>query len=313
MDAVLEGAGVDEGGAGSPFGEAAVRALGAGGARLTEPRPGTWFKRRVHPIASARELWHFRELILTLAERDLRVRYKQATLGLAWAVISPVAMMVAFTLIFTKVGHVNPQSHGVPYALFSYMGLLPWTFFATSVSAGGLSLVGNLALINKLYCPRDVFPIAAMADAAVDAIIASLVLLIMFPLLGVAPKPETYYVPLLLIVLVMFSLGVALMISAVVVFMRDLALLLPLVVQFGLFVTPVIYSPQTLFKSETLLIVYSIINPLVPVLDGFRRCVLYGEAPEWVPLAAAAGMSALVLVGGFMLFKKLETGIADVA
>jgi ABC-type polysaccharide/polyol phosphate export permease len=111
----------------------------------------------------------------------------------------------------------------------------------------------------------------------------------------------------------MFSLGVALMISAVVVFMRDLALLLPLVVQFGLFVTPVIYSPQTLFKSETLLIVYSIINPLVPVLDGFRRCVLYGEAPEWVPLAAAAGMSALVLVGGFMLFKKLETGIADVA
>jgi ABC-2 type transport system permease protein/lipopolysaccharide transport system permease protein len=173
--------------------------------------------------------------------------------------------------------------------------------------------VGNLALINKLYCPRDVFPVAAMADAAVDAIIASLVLLIMFPLLGVWPKPETYYVPLLLIVLIMFSLGVALAISAVVVFMRDLALLLPLVVQFGLFVTPVIYSPQTLFKSETLLIVYSIINPLVPVLDGFRRCVLYGEAPEWVPLAAAAGMSALVLLGGFMLFKRLETGIADVA
>jgi ABC-2 type transport system permease protein/lipopolysaccharide transport system permease protein len=278
-----------------------------------EPRAEIWFKRKVRVLPAVKELWTFRELVVTLAERDLRVRYKQAVLGIAWALITPVIMMIAFTLIFTKVAHVNTNTHGVPYALFSYLGLLPWTFFATSLGTGGMSLTSNVGLLNKLYCPREVFPIAAMADAAVDGIIASFVLLLLFPITGYAPTIEAVYIPLLLIPLLAFTLGLTMAISAVVVFMRDLRLVLPLIIQLGLFVTPVIYAPQALFKSEGLLILYSIVNPLVPVLDGLRRCVLQGLPPNWASLGAGTASSLVVLLLGFMLFKKLETGIADVA
>ena len=158
-----------------------------------------------------RELWSFRELVLTLAERDLRVRYKQAALGIAWAVITPLAMMIAFTVIFTKVAqHQHPAPHGVPYALFSYLGLLPWTFFSTSLTTGGLSLVGNVPLLNKLYCPREVFPIAAMIDAAADALIATSCCSCCSRSTASRPKVTTLYVPLLLVVLLVFTLGVTL-------------------------------------------------------------------------------------------------------
>lgn len=278
---------------------------------LKEPRPEIWYRRPVNLVAAVRELWAFRELIITLAERDLRVRYKQAVLGVAWAIITPVAMMLAFTLIFTKFAHVN--TGGVPYALFSYIGLLPWTFFSTSVSQGGVSLVGNVPLLNKLYCPREVFPIAAIADAAVDALIATLVLLVLFPILGVAPKPTSIYVPLLLIVLVMFTLGVTLATAAAVVFMRDLRLVLPLVIQFGLFVTPVVYGANSLIKTTTGLVIYSILDPLVPVIDGLRATVLMGDPPNWLSLGAGSASSLVILVVGFAFFKRMETGIADVA
>src|SRR5437763_13398207 len=207
-------------------------------ARPREPRREIWFRRRTNVFTALRELWGFRELTVTLAERDLRVRYKQAVLGVAWAVIAPVVMMVAFTVIFNRFAKVD--TGGVPYALFSYLGLLPWTFFATSVSNGGLSLVSNNELLNKLYCPREVFPIAAILDAAVDALIATCVLALLFPITGFAPKAEVYYLPLLLLVLTMFTLGVTLAVSAIVVYARDLRLALPLALQVGLFVTPVV-------------------------------------------------------------------------
>jgi ABC-2 type transport system permease protein/lipopolysaccharide transport system permease protein len=279
--------------------------------RSADPRREIWFRRKVRLIPSIKELWSFRELVVTLAERDLRVRYKQAVLGIAWAVITPIVMMVAFTVLFTKVAKINIHAPGVPYALFAYMGLLPWTFFSTSLSGGGMSLVGNVGLLNKLYCPREVFPIASMVDAAVDSLIATLVLLLLFPLLGFAPKVETLYVPLLLIPLIAFTLGVTLAVSAVVVHMRDLRLVLPLLLQMGLFATPVVYSVERL--SQPLLIGYSILNPLVPVLDGLRLTVLEGHAPNWSSLAAGTVSSLLVLLGGFLLFKRMETGIADVA
>ncbi len=276
-----------------------------------EPRPEIWFRRRVSLLTAVRELWAFRELTLTLAERDLRIRYKQALLGIAWAVVSPVVMMLAFSLIFTKFTHIN--TNGAPYALFAYLGLLPWTFFSTSVTGGGMSLVSNVALLNKLYCPREVFPIAAIADAAVDALIATAVLAILFPITGIAPKVQIFYVPLLLLVMLMFTLGVTLALSALVVYMRDLRLALPLVIQLGLFVTPVVYGSQSISKSESFLVVYSVLNPLVPVIDGLRRTILVGQPPRWPALAAGAISSLLVLVGGFAIFKRLETGMADIA
>ncbi len=277
------------------------------------PSKDIWFKRRVNLLRSLRELWTFRELAITLAERDLRIRYKQAVLGIAWAIITPVIMMLAFSLIISKITSTNTGPGNPPYPLWSYMGLLPWTFFSGTLSQGGMSLVANVPLLNKLYCPREVFPIAAMVDAAVDAIIAALVLAIMFPILGFAPKAQSVYVPLLLIVLVMFTLGVTLAIAAVVVYMRDLRLVLPLVIQFGLFVTPVLFQPEKISHSEPVLLAYSAVNPLVPVIDGLRRCVLNGLPPHWSWLLVGAISSLVYLVGGFALFKRLETGIADVA
>jgi ABC-type polysaccharide/polyol phosphate export permease len=277
------------------------------------PRPEIWFRRKVRVVPAVRELWSFRELVLTLAERDLRVRYKQAVLGVAWAVFTPIVTMIAFTLLFTKVAHVNIHAPGVPYALFAYVGLLPWTFFSSVLSAGGMSLVGNVPLLNKLYCPREVFPIAAMIDAAFDAVIASVVLLALFPLEGFAPKIEALYAPLLVIPLLACTLGITFAVAAVVVYMRDLRLILPLAIQLGLFVTPVVYSPESLFSSKLLLDVYAFINPLAPVLDGLRRTALEGLAPDWLPLGLGTVSSLLMLLGGFVLFKRLETGIADVA
>jgi ABC-type polysaccharide/polyol phosphate export permease len=288
------------------------RDLGAeSGATSSGPRRAIWFKRKVNLVFAARELWAYRELILTLAERDLRIRYKQAVLGIAWAVISPVMMMIAFTLIFSRVAHV--KTGGVPYALFSYMGLLPWTFFSSALTAGGLSLVGNTPLLNKLYCPREVFPIAAILDAMVDAVIATFVLGALFPITGFAPKAQIYYLPLLLIVLLMFTLGVTLAVSALVVYMRDLRLVLPMVIQLGLFVSPVVYGPASISGSHTFLVVYSILNPLVPVIDGLRSSVLHGLPPDWSALGAGGASSFVILIGGFMLFKRLETGMADIA
>jgi ABC-type polysaccharide/polyol phosphate export permease len=280
-------------------------------ASATEPRREIWYRRKVRLIPAARELWAFRELVFTLAERDLRVRYKQAVLGIAWAVITPVVMMVLFTLVLNKFTKVN--TNGAPYALFSYLGLLPWTFFSGALQAGGLSLVGNVPLLNKLYCPREVFPIAAIADAAVDALIATLVLAVLFPITGFAPKAQVFYLPLLLIVLLMFTLGVTIAVSSIVVYMRDLRLVLPVVIQLGLFATPVLYTPQSIFKSEALLVGYSVINPLVPVIDGIRRTILLGKPPEWLPLGAGAVSAFVCLLAGLWLFKKMETGIADVA
>jgi len=282
------------------------------GARTDEPRPEIWFKRQVGLVPSLKELWRFRELVVTLAERDIRVRYKQAALGVAWALITPLLLMLAFSLIFTKFAKVD--SHGAPYPLFSYLGLLPWVFFSSSLSQGGLSLTTNVALLNKVYCPREVFPLAAVVVATVDAIMSTLVLFLLFPAEGYAPKlSHIYYFPLLLLILFAFTIGVTLLVSAVLVYLRDLRLVLPLVLQFGLFVTPVGYNPEVVAHSTPLLALYSAVNPLVPVIDGFRRVILFGEAPQTWPLVAGGAVSAIVFIAGFMLFKRLETGMADIA
>jgi ABC-2 type transport system permease protein/lipopolysaccharide transport system permease protein len=220
-------------------------------------------------------------------------------------------MMIAFTLLFNRFAKVN--TGGVPYALFSYLGLLPWTFFSSAVSQGGLSLMANNDLLNKLYCPREVFPIAGIADAGVDALIATCVLAVLFPITGFAPKGETYFLPLLLLVLLMFTLAVTLAVAAVTVYARDLRLVLPLAIQVGLFVTPVVYGSGAISTSKAFLIVYSAINPLVPVIDGLRRTVLEGLPPNWISLGVGAASSLVYLLAAFMLFKRLEVGMADVA
>jgi ABC-2 type transport system permease protein/lipopolysaccharide transport system permease protein len=276
-----------------------------------EPRAEIFFRRKIRFGAAVRELWTFRELVLTLAERDLRVRYKQAALGIGWAVLAPVLLMLASWLVFTRISKVD--THGVPYPVFSYLGLLPWTFFSSALSSGGLSLTMNVPLLNKVYCPREVFPLGAVVVAAVDAVISSFIFVLLCVATGTTPQAEIVYAPIFLVILLAFTVGVTVAVSVVLVYIRDLRLVLPLVLQFGLFVTPVFYSAESVAKSETRLLIYSALNPLVPVIEGLRDTILYGQSPDWASVGVSAASSVFYLVGGIWLFKRLETGIADIA
>jgi ABC-type polysaccharide/polyol phosphate export permease len=279
----------------------AVRSLPA------EPPPETLFRLRLRLVSALKEVWQARDLVRTLAERDFRIRYKQAVLGFAWALLTPLALMVVFTVFFQRVANVD--TNGVPYPLFAYLGLLPWTFFSASVMQGGQSLVTNSQLVNKLYCPREVFPIASVMTAAIDTSIAVVPLAALFAITGFVPKATTVWVPVLLFVQVAFTFGVTLFISAVLVFFRDIRHALPIILQVGLFATPVAYSLEVVPAS--LRVAYSALNPLAPVIDGYRRTVLLGLPPNWELLGPGAATAVATLVMGYVVFKRLEPGFAD--
>ncbi|MGW6914242.1 ABC transporter permease [Kitasatospora sp. NPDC054939] len=273
------------------------------------PPPELVFKRRLRPAQVARELWGARELVRALAERDLRARYKQAVLGFAWAVLTPLALCAIFTLVFRRAVHVDTA--GAAYPLFAYVGLIVWQFFSNTMNQGALSLANNLSLLNKVYCPREVFPLATMLVATVDMLIGTAVLGLLFLVFWTAPAATLLWVIPLLGIQFAFTYGIALILSVAVVYLRDVRHLLPIITQMGVFATPVAYPlgqiPDYLQK------VYVGINPLGAVIEGYRNALLYGAAPELALTAIAAGSSLVFLVGGYLLFKKLETGIADVA
>lgn len=296
----------DSGDPGSSRGDGSARSV----TLATEPRPEIWFRRRVGLRAALRELAQYRELVFTLAERDLKARYKQTLLGAAWAIMTPLLLMLAFTLVFTR---FKVNTNGIPYPVFSYLALIPWTFFSATVSGGGLSIVTNLSIVNKVYCPREIFPIASLAIATVDTLVSTTVLGVLFAVTGTAPHVEALYAPLLIAVLVVFSLGLALIISSTLVYLRDLRYAVPIVLQLLLFATPVAYGFDLMAKTPLRKIVYSALNPVAAVIDGLRRTVLLGLEPRWIPLGAATATSLLVLIFGYLLFKRLETGIADFA
>ncbi len=267
------------------------------------------FKRRIRLVPSLVELWQARELVRTLSERELRVRYKQAALGLAWAVVTPILLMVVFTVFFRRLADV--ETFGAPYALFSYLGVLPWTFFTSSFTTGGQSLITNNALLNKVYCPREVFPLSGVAIAGVDLLVSTSILGLLFLIYGFAPRVTSLWIPLILLVQLAFTVGVTLITSGLLVYVRDLRQLMPMIVQLGLFATPVAYGLDEIPQKFRLL--HSLLNPLVPVIDGYRRTVLYGHAPQWDLLLPAAVTSAVALVVGYLGLKHLETRFADVA
>jgi ABC-2 type transport system permease protein/lipopolysaccharide transport system permease protein len=260
-------------------------------------------------VAALRELWADREMVRSLAEREMRARYKQTYLGIAWAVITPFLLMIVFTLFFKNAANV--KTGPAPYPLVTYLGLLPWGFFSTSIAQGGVTLVTNVSLLNKVYCPREVFPLASVCLAAIDTLIAFSALVVIFVVEGYVPHAEAYYVPLFLAVAVAFTVGSVLIVSSVVVYLRDLRTTLPLLLQLGLFATPVAYDVDAIPARFRPL--YAATNPLVSVIDGLRRTVLYGQQPRWGLFTLSAVSAAVVLAFGYWLFKRLEGGIADVA
>jgi ABC-type polysaccharide/polyol phosphate export permease len=274
-----------------------------------EPPASLRYRRRLGPGQAMNELWQSRGLVRTLVERDLKVRYKRTFLGFGWAIMSPVVFMLVFTLFFQRAGHF--ATDGVPYALFSYIALVPWTFFATTVSTGSTSLISNLALLNKVYCPREVFPIASALTAAFDALISAVVLVVLFAVYSYPPALASLWIPVLVAVEVAFALGVALFSASTLIYLRDLRYVVPMAVQIGMFASPVAYGINVIPKGFRP--VYAILDPLGPVIDDFRRTVLHNLAPDWGLLGLAALASGVWLVGGYAVFKRLETGFADIA
>lgn len=254
-----------------------------------------------------RELWDYRELLYFLVWRDVKVRYKQTALGVAWAILQPVATMVVFSLFFGRLAGV--PSDGVPYPLFSFAALVPWTFFATGLAQAANSLVGSQNLVTKVYFPRLAIPAAAVLSGVVDFALAFLVLLGMMAAYGLPPGPRLLWtVPFLLLALVT-ALGAGLWLAALNVRYRDVRYVIPFLIQLWLLATPIAYPGSLL--EEPWRTVYGI-NPMVGVVEGFRWALLGTGAPPGPAVAVSALAALALLLGGALYFRRTERTFADV-
>lgn len=274
-----------------------------------EPPPELRYRRPLRLLRSARDVWRSRELLATLTEREIRARYKSATLGFVWAVLNPLLLMVVFTVFFGRIAQID--TGGVPYPLFTYIALIPWTFFSQSVAFGGPLLVSERDLIARVAFPRETLSLSAIGVAGFHAGMSLPALAVVFALEGTGPCLTSYWVPVLLLVQVTWTAGVVLGLSSTLVYWQDLRQALPTLLQVGLFATPVAYGIEAV--PPAILRPYTVLNPLVGVIDGYRRSVLLGEAPQADLLALSALGAVLALAGGYVLFKRLEGGFADVA
>ena len=254
------------------------------------------------------DLWRYRELFRVLAWRDLAVRYKQTVIGAAWAVIRPFVTMIVFTVIFGRIAKL-PSDGTSPYALMVFAGMLPWTFFSTGLSEASNSLINNANLISKVYFPRLIVPTATVVVAFVDFLISFAILLLLMAWYQYPPGWRMLVLPALTLLAFLASMGPALWITALNVKYRDFRYVIPFIVQFGLYVSPVGFSSSVIPEQWRLL--YSV-NPMVGVIDGFRWCILNGQTPVYLP-----GLTASIIVAAFFLwfgihrFRKTERSFAD--
>lgn len=254
------------------------------------------------------ELWRERQLLVTFTKRNVLVRYKQTVLGIGWAVLQPVFLMVVFTLFFQHVGNVS--TGGIPYPIFSYAGVLPWTFFSTSLTQSALSLVTNQNLLRKIYFPRLILPLSTVLTALVDFAVASFVLFAMMVYYGVYPDPvRLLALPALVLLAIAAALGVGLWLSALNVAYRDVQYVIPFLAQAWLFATPAVYAASTFSQPwQTLLG----LNPMQGVVSGLRWALLGSGQPPGAALAVSAGVALFVLATGTVFFRRLERSFADI-
>ena len=267
------------------------------------------FRRPLRIGTFVRDLWRSRDLVRVLAEREFQSRYKQTFLGIVWALLTPVLLVIVFAIFVNRAFDINTGD--APYILFAYIGLIPWNFFSFSLTRGGQSLVMDSGVINKVRCPREVFPLAGMASAGIDMFISLFVLGGMFIATGYELKTTVVWVPLILLLQLVFVAGIVLVFAILGVFFRDLYQAMPLLLQLGLLATPVAYGIEAI--PEKWWSLYAALNPLAAVIESYRQTMLYGYAPPWELFLPASAAALAWLVGGYLVFKKLEPGIADVA
>lgn len=253
------------------------------------------------------ELWRFRELLYFLAWRDVKVRYKQAFFGAAWAIIQPLVTMMIFAFLFGRVAKM--PSDRFPYPLFCYAGLVPWTYFASTVSQAGNSLVSNSTLITKIYFPRVLLPAASALGGLLDFVIGSSFVFVLMIYYKVSPGWTLVFWPVAVLLMVLVSLGVSMLLAAANVRYRDVKHVIPFVVQLGLFVTPVIYPPSFLSPRLRFLLAF---NPLSGVMEIFRASLLPAGSIDIMLVASSVGLALLLFVLGALYFHAAERSFADV-
>ena len=255
------------------------------------------------------ELWRYRELFQVLAWRDLSVRYKQTIIGVSWALIRPFLTMLVFTIIFGRIAKL-PSDGTTPYALMVFAGMLPWTFFSTGLAEASNSLVSNANLISKVYFPRLIVPAATIAVAFVDFLISFCILFVLMAWYKFLPGWQMPFLPFFVFLGFLASLGPSLWITALNVKYRDFRYIIPFIIQFGLYVSPVGFSSGVVPEQWRLL--YSL-NPMVGVIDGFRWCILNGQSRLYLPgLALSLCVTAFFLWLGIGQFRKMEKSFADI-
>ena len=286
---------------GRPGGKPAPIRAGERDDRVTVIRPAGRL-----PRLDARELWHFRELFLTLVWRDVAVRYKQTMIGAAWAILQPFLLMVVMTLVFGK--FANFSSEGLPYPIFLYSGLLPWTYFAAALALVSASVVTNRNLVTKVYFPRVILPGAATIVPLVDFALASTVLAGMWVWFGIYPNGAVVLAPLFLLLAVVTALGFGLWLSALNVRYRDIPFVVPFLISVWFWLTPVAYSTSPLEEHYQWILS---LNPMTGVIEGFRWVLLDRAPPDVGQLALGVVVALLITITGAAFFRSSEPRFAD--
>jgi lipopolysaccharide transport system permease protein len=253
------------------------------------------------------EIWEYRELLFFLVWRDVKVRYKQTALGAAWAIIQPVMTMIVFSVFFGKLGKLS--SDGLPYPIFAFAALVPWTLFANGLMQATNSLVGSSHLIKKVYFPRLIIPIAAVLAGVIDFLLAFAVLIVLMGFYGIAPGANALWLPVFLLMTLIASLAVSLWLSALNVQFRDVRHVIPFLTQIWLFATPIAYSSSLL--SEPWRTIYGI-NPMVGVVEGFRWALLGTDTQPGLMAAVSMFAALVLLISGAFYFRRMEKTFADI-
>jgi lipopolysaccharide transport system permease protein len=265
---------------------------------------------RINPIAALGRLRQFSDLFITLCLHRINVRYKQSRLGIVWAVLQPLAMMLVFTLMFTFI-RVAPSDR-VPFPLFAYSALIPWTMFSSGLMAASMALTSHASLLTKVYFPREILPLSYIVAALVDFGLASIVLAALMMWFGVAIGPTIPWAVVAIAILIAWLVGLALLLAALQVRYRDVGLAMPVLMQVWLFASPVLYPLAAVRRAlpAPLYTLYTM-NPIAGVVDTFRRGVVLHEAPDFAALVMAAAIAGVLLPAAYIYFKYVELTMAD--
>lgn len=255
-----------------------------------------------------KELWQYRELLYFLTWRDIKVRYKQTVLGVLWALIQPFMTMVVFSLFFGRLAQV--PSDGLPYPIFNYAALIPWTLFSQGLSTSANSLVNSANLLKKIYFPRLVIPISGILSGLVDFALSFTILFGLMLFYGITPTANVIWLPPLILLALITSLAVGLWLSALNVQFRDIRYTIPFITQLWMFITPIAY-PSSLIENPTLRLIYSL-NPMTGVVEGFRWALLGTDTAPNSMILVSATAATLLLISGLFYFRRMERTFADV-